>query len=71
VIPKAKKPVPRTFLLVLIVGSLWWFGMAQRAGPAWGIVMAAGWMAAIGIGAYFVGYDSRDERDWPDSNRRP
>ena len=65
VIPKARKPVPRTFLLILIVGSLQWLGWTVRVGPPWGVVMLAGWFAAIGIGAYFVGYDSREKGgDW-------
>lgn len=68
VLPKAKKPVPRTFLLLLIIGSLQWLGWAARVGPGWGVVMIAGWLAAIGIGAWFVGYDSREKNDWPDSN---
>jgi hypothetical protein len=67
VIPKARKPVPRSFLLVLIVGSLWWLGWAGRVGPGWGLLMVAGWLAAIGIGAWFVGYDSRDKGDWRNS----
>jgi hypothetical protein len=50
----------------LIVGSLWWLGWAGRVGPGWGVIMVAGWLAAIGIGAWFVGYDSREKGDWPD-----
>ena len=66
VIPRARNPVPRTFLLILIVGSLWWLGWAARVGPGWGIIMVAAWLVAIGIGAWFVGYDSREKGDWPD-----
>ena len=66
-IPKAKKPVPRTFLLILIVGSLQWLGWSARVGPPWGVIMVAGWLAAIGVGAWFVGYDSREKGDWRDS----
>jgi hypothetical protein len=50
--------------MVLIIGSLSWLGWAARVGPGWGLVMIAGWLAAIGIGAWFVGYDSREKDDW-------
>lgn len=57
---KRRRPLPRSFLLLLIVASLSWFGLAARAGAGWGMIMMLGWLVGLGIAAWFIGYDSRE-----------
>jgi hypothetical protein len=62
--PARRRQASRSLVMLGIVGTLWWFGLAAQQSRAVGGLMLIGWLAVLGLMAWLWGYDSRDQRDW-------
>jgi hypothetical protein len=70
-LPPARPRTSRSLVLLGIVGTLWWFGLAAQQSPTAGTLMFIGWLIVVGVMAWAWGYDSREPGDWKGRKRGP